>query len=41
MSYLIYVGAREQRLHTDLIAVLRELRDLRTDTQERAILTTR
>jgi hypothetical protein len=35
------VGAREQRLHAELSAVLRELRDLRNDTQERAILTVR
>jgi hypothetical protein len=30
-------GAREQRLHTELSAVLRELRDSRNETQERAI----
>jgi hypothetical protein len=34
-------GVREQRLHTELSAVLRELRDLRNDTQERAIRTVR
>jgi hypothetical protein len=34
-------GAREQRLHTELSAVLRELRDLRNETQERAIRTVR
>jgi hypothetical protein len=41
MSYLRDVGAREQRLHTELSAVLRGLRDLRNDTQERAIHTVR
>ena len=41
MSYLRDIGAREQRLHTELSAVLRELRDLRNDTQERAIHTVR